>query len=83
MPDISGSLARSARDQWRSLRRPTIGALAAISLTVAIVAAMFPDDPPPAPVGNYYPSFPVLIKPLPQQSPPTSVPATGTPTPPK
>lgn len=82
MPDASESLARSARELWPSVVRPTAGILIAI-LLIIVGLAMFPDDPSPGLVGNNRVTFPVVIRPLPQESPPTTVSVSGSATPPK
>lgn len=81
MPDVSGSLARSAWELWPSLVRPILGITAAALLIIAGVV-LFPDDPSPGPVGSRM-VFPVVIKPLPQEAPLTPAPVSGSATPPK
>ncbi|MFD0000620.1 hypothetical protein [Nocardia sp. NPDC127526] len=82
MPDISGSVARSARELWPDFIRPVAGVFAAVSLVVAGLV-VFPGHPPPAPVGNSRVSFPVVTKPLPRESPSATVSVSGPATPPK
>ncbi|MFE5288631.1 hypothetical protein ACFRAQ_26995 [Nocardia sp. NPDC056611] len=81
MPDVSGLLARSAWELWPSLIRPILGITAAVLLIIAGVV-LYPDDPSPGPAGSRM-VFPVVIKPLPQESPPTTVPVSGPAIPPK